>query len=486
MLPVRSGSVCVLLFVASVWASGAVLARADEPGKKQEEKWLLDRALIVSPAAAPVPALKYRLFPLESELKEGNAVPIYLRLIFEQNDAWKRMLVDKPARWNALPLDKLPMGDVQQFLKGLRLFTRQIELGAQRKHADWNYTLDQGDVISILLPDAQTMRNYAPVLVLKARMEMAQGHFNEAAHTCETGLVFSRHVAGSPFLISQLVGIALAREFLHTLGDFIETPNSPNLYWSLSVLPRPLISVRKGLDFEQRTLLMEFPELNHLDLERTPQQWAAVLKKMRTAVTALNATSEGKPDTSLQGPKPDEQAEQSADLESARRYLHEHLGIPAARVDAMAPAHVLLLWLVNEYRDYSDEIYKGGYLPYSEGQKVAIDALTKLKQAPQTEATRLALMFLPAVSKVNMSQNRVMREVAALRVVEAIRIYAAAHDGQLPEKLSDVNEVPVPRDPGTDQPFVYHKDGQTATLSSRLPDVALNLGGIRYRLTIRK
>src|SRR5271166_2504388 len=76
---------------------------------KAEEKWFLDRSLTLSPRAAPVPALRYRLFPLDSERKDGNAVPIYLRLASERSDANKKYLEEHTRKWNDLPLDKVPL-----------------------------------------------------------------------------------------------------------------------------------------------------------------------------------------------------------------------------------------------------------------------------------------------------------------------------------------------------------------------------------------
>ena len=63
----------------------------------------------VTPRGEPEPALKYRLLPLASELKEGNAVPIYLRLIHEQNDQARKYWTETPQTWNELPLDKVPL-----------------------------------------------------------------------------------------------------------------------------------------------------------------------------------------------------------------------------------------------------------------------------------------------------------------------------------------------------------------------------------------
>src|SRR5689334_14213620 len=105
------------------------LLRGQEPAA---EKWLDDRALVVSPAPAPVPVLKYRLYPLTTERKEGNAVPIYLRLAHERSDARKRLLEEKSEEWNKVPPDKLPLPEVKKFLDDYRYNFQQLELGARR------------------------------------------------------------------------------------------------------------------------------------------------------------------------------------------------------------------------------------------------------------------------------------------------------------------------------------------------------------------
>jgi hypothetical protein len=64
-------------------------------------------------------------------------------------------------------------------------------------------------------------------------------------------------------------------------------------------------------------------------------------------------------------------------------------------------------------------------------------------------------------------------------------MYAAAHNGKLPDKLDDVAEVPVPCDPGTGKPFAYSREGMTATLVSQVPNDPRPDNGIRFRLTVR-
>src|SRR5262245_2746576 len=187
---------CALLFLAALLFSPAPgqspPAKEQKGEDKQGEKWLVDRALTVSPAAAPVPALKYRLFPSTAELKEGNAAPMYLRLFHERNDAWLKELKEKPRAWNKLPADKLPMDEVKKFLEGHKYNFKQLDLGARRKSADWHYAFDASDPVSLLLPDLHGMRELGLLLALKARAEIIEGRYPEAIRTVETGFSFSR------------------------------------------------------------------------------------------------------------------------------------------------------------------------------------------------------------------------------------------------------------------------------------------------------
>ena len=81
-----------------------------------------------------MPALKYRLSPLKSDLKEGNAAPIYLRLVHEQNDASRKYWSETPRPWNLLPVDKIPLEEARKFLDARRYMLRQFEIRALQAH----------------------------------------------------------------------------------------------------------------------------------------------------------------------------------------------------------------------------------------------------------------------------------------------------------------------------------------------------------------
>jgi hypothetical protein len=500
----RQRSLVCLVLVA---VTGLLIA-ADPPTstKVDEQKWQLDRELTISPQAEPHPALKYRLMPLASELKEGNAVPIYLRLGHEQNDESRKYWMETPLPWNDLSLDKVPLADAHKYLDRMGWFLQQIDYGARRKSAEWSYTIEQPDPISILLPDLQQMRGFAPLLVTRTRVQIAEHDYVAAARSFETGFAFSRHTGEEgPFIIGSLVGIAIANMHVDRIPEWIEQPNSPNLYWSLTALPRPFIGLRRQLEFEQRVADMQFPDLADLDRPRSAAEWDAGLKRFRAEVKRIEPmlqlteglaapNSPPQPTTPPQ-PKeaepadPDQPAAQSPDLPAARKFVAERWG----KVDAMPPAQVLLLYIAGTYADVRDDVFKITYLAFPQAHsqipKVAQrmrEITMRVRKGEGGEGLRLARMFLPAIQKVFLSQNRLDRKISLLRTVEALRLYAVAHDGQLPDGLDQVKEVPIPLDPGTGQPFEYHRDGPTATISSRLPDESLAVTGLRYRLTMRK
>jgi hypothetical protein len=74
-------------------------------------------------------------------------------------------------------------------------------------------------------------------------------------------------------------------------------------------------------------------------------------------------------------------------------------------------------------------------------------------------------LFLPATQAAKHAYYRTGQTLDRLKIIEAIRLYAALHDGQLPKTLDDIKEVPVPKiDPVSGQPYQYRVEGNTALL----------------------
>jgi hypothetical protein len=95
--------------------------------------------------------------------------------------------------------------------------------------------------------------------------------------------------------------------------------------------------------------------------------------------------------------------------------------------------------------------------------------------------------LIPAGIKVRRAQARLEQRIALLRHVEALRMYAAAHDGKLPARLSDF-PVPLPNDPFTGKPFRYEVAGDTAHFRGSPPasEAKVPAYNVHYQVTVRK
>src|SRR5207249_1240863 len=135
-----------------------------------------------------------------------------------------------------------------------------------REKCDWELTSRlKKEGFMLLMPDLQGFREFAQLLALRARLEIAEGKDNKAIYTLQTGFSLARDVGESPTLISALVGIAIGHMMIEQVETLIQTPEAPNLYWALTTLPRPLIGLRKGIEGEQLMLLAEFPDMGSIE-----------------------------------------------------------------------------------------------------------------------------------------------------------------------------------------------------------------------------
>jgi hypothetical protein len=157
-------------------------------------------------------------------------------------------------------------------------------------------------------------------------------------------------------------------------------------------------------------------------------------------------------------------------------------GYTAAQVEAMPVAQVVLLDTIQTYNEFRDEMFKWFAVPWPQAQQGLADADRRLRTAEHQGAIPLARILLPALGNAYRAQAKHERSIAALRVVEAIRLYGAAHDGRLPEKLNDITQVPIPLDPTTGKAFVYQRTGDRAILESP----GGKAQGMRYEITFAR
>jgi len=92
----------------------------------------------------------------------------------------------------------------------------------------------------------------------------------------------------------------------------------------------------------------------------------------------------------------------------------------------------------------------------------------------------------PAYDRVRVNNTRLDNHVNALQVVEAIRHFAATHNGQLPKALDDISDIDVPNDLVSGQAFEYRRTASGATLKSAIPEGLKERHAVHYEIVLNK
>jgi hypothetical protein len=451
--------------------------------------------LVVSPAAAPKPSLKYRLMPDRRDLKPGNAATLYYRAMayfVENSQLLKEIGEQYWYDWMETPVKDLPMAQVGDKLALLQRFLHEIEVAAHYKDCDWQIE-DRPEGIGLILPEVQKFRAVAVVLAVRARYEIAQGKWDEAARTLQVGYAAGRHMGKGPTFIHIYVGGAIAQMMDEQVEAWVQQPGAPNLYWALTDLPRPYLDPELAIEQESRMIDRMIPWVKRLD---GPPMSAA---EVGAAAADMRKTAEYiTKDFGLGRPSELGKIGQAFFLMQgygeAKRGLLARDKFTAEQVEAMPEFQVVSLYAYLEYRDSLEETLKWFHAPNGLRHPGFKKSAEKFNQA----LTRLDRMFfggalgpLFGVSdsigatyvKVYTVVGRTDRRIAAPECIEALRLYAA-QNGKWPAALADVTDVPMPTDPMTGKPFEYSVQEDKAVLIA--PGKTDGPDAVNYEIFLRK
>jgi hypothetical protein len=316
------------------------------------------------------------------------------------------------------------------------------------------------------------------LLALRARLEIADRRFEAALHTLQTGFAlaqsYTRNGGWGPAKgATDGDGILIA--LLDRVREWVQTEGSPNLYWALANLPRPMVDRRHALEVEEAGVYWTFPELRHPD-QLTAEQAQGVLERI----------------WQILGDKPDKEEARRASREAVARLL------PRARLHLMErwlkrqPADVkpastaVLVYLVDEYRRVAEDIFKWAGIPYPQAMQGLEQSMRHFARLRKSAPDNPLLHTMVSVSNQFQLFAIRDRETGLLQCVEGLRAYAA-HAGRLPKSLNDVSpDTPAPPDPVLGKPFEYHSDGITATLQASSPRPTFWGSRRVYQITLKR
>jgi tetratricopeptide (TPR) repeat protein len=321
---------------------------------KQALPWV---ELTVSPSKETEASKQYRLLPTEQEQTDFDAVPLYQKAIQSlPEDFDPKQFSD----WRSLPPDQLPVEEVEPALKKLKPTLDLVSNAAKCKQCNWPIVKPE-QAQQQIMGDLSKYRQLAFVLDVQAKLQIAQGRYDQAIGTLKASLAMAKHLGEANTLIQGLVGIAIAELNYARIEQFIQSDNAPNLYGALKNLPQPFIDITKAIDFE-----------------------------------------------------------------------------------------------IDNLKNYNVLIRK-----------------------------QFEKQLKPAHDRVRKMMNHVDRKIAALQIIEALRLYAGAHDSKFPDKLSDVSEVEIPDDPVTKKPFSYKSTGSEAVLELEGTEGSEDRDAVRYELKLK-
>ena len=310
-------------------------------------------------------------------------------------------------------------------------------------------------------------------MAVKARLEIVEGRFDDATQTLQCGYTMARNIAEAPLLIHGLVGMAISNMMTKRVEELITQPNSPNMYWTLSALPSPVISIREAIDSEMHIFDMLFPELRDIEnIPGTSEDWWAIANSISEKGTAMFTLLNG------EGSKNRNRMMLMALV--IKEYPHAKStliaeGLAPEKVEAMPVAQVVALHAVGRYGIARDNIHKWFGLPYWQAHKGLENAEKQLREAhKQPGSLSIAGILLPALTRVKFVEVRTERNVALLRAVEAIRLHVATNNSCLPMQSNEVTSVPWPIDPVTGKPFSYRLKDDIAIIDAPAPEGELD------------
>ena len=425
--------------------------------------------LKIKPKAEPSPALRYTLFPEVRTQVHGNAAQGYYRAFSPEWMSYRndKEYYKKQEKWLAVPLKELDEKEIN-IPQGMLM---QLHESALKTYCDWDMLAKlRKDGISMLLPEVQGMREFSKALSIDCRVQLKKGEIDKALLDIRTGLTLSHHLGEGPTLIQGLVAVAADSMMFSRIDELISHEKAPNLYWALTSLPQPLVNFRTGLGGEVLMIDNLFPGMRDMlySGKVTP-----ITQEELTKVFPILMQLDGGKSTKNFLTETLVQAALVLNINDAKNALLEH-GITGTMLANIPPLQIIFMAEVLQYDKTYQNMIKWNSVPYAVARKRIKELDASIKKPEPTVLSpfplgTLSALILPAVSRVMEASPRMERRIAALRIIEAIRMQAAL-DKVWPESLEKVTIVPVPADPFAGKAFAFKKEGKKITITAMVPE----------------
>ena len=200
-----------------------------------------DVKLVIHPQKVSAEVGKYSLLPPQASLTDGDAPSLYenaVKALPADDTEWNDIY-----EWLAMPLDQLPLEEVQAALEHQKESLDAVARAARCRECKWTKRTTR----AVMANDAE-YRRLGSIIRLRTRYELAKGNWEGAIHAMQTGFGMAKHLAQAPAVIQFIVGVGVARLMHAEVEEFVQRKDTPNLYAALAALPRPFADPEKAIE----------------------------------------------------------------------------------------------------------------------------------------------------------------------------------------------------------------------------------------------
>ena len=428
----------------SVLAIGGIV-RADDATLSAE---VSPAPIKVSPAAEPVPALRYRFWPESRQMQPSSGEVIFTRAMMmikdidagaESNPADDLSDQLRQGQWSdriAERCDKL----VLRYQSPIAEMDRAVDCGGSIGTLNLN-DLTAEQRVMVLLPEVQVSRQMTRVYLIQGFAQAHRGDWRGFNRTCQS-LFRLADYAGKPhyFLVGRLVRFAIVAASLEMIEQVSKLRDCPNFYWALAAVPDSMFEMDSAIEVERELSLILFGN------DALPDQPIGRQAASRRIVDTARRIAELLKLTSV-----DVREKVSLDQIQITTGLYVVSAAPACRdalrshpqwsdrVDELSDAEAVLRAVTFDTRVRSDRFYRWSLLP-SEIRKTFLDnADSELEQVslqtPFLPAVVSTDVLLPALNAAYAAEVRLKQQIRDAVNLQAVRAAAAA--GAMPESADD-------------------------------------------------
>ncbi|MDR1478190.1 MAG: hypothetical protein LBJ00_04545 [Planctomycetaceae bacterium] len=455
--------------------------------------------ITVTPADLPYPLLKYRFNTYVTEMKSGNAAPLYLEAAAKLENIRNMTLKDKvynspdyakakfpelfnipkeeKSEYNAIDkllfkafpikraskvLDEITAEQEETLFHNLQSVYDLIERASKKRECDWSYLIRHEGLMTLLphIDSASTLRDY---LDYKAKWEIRNGKYGDAVKTIRLGIRFAEHIENSDFLclVTLLYANAIKTRMLENIMLLSAQPHAPNLYPALTQINKNKNTYKKGLQMEQYAMLITANMQKCQDLieradEISKEDCKMLLETIATTLmVGMNSYNSGK----------DVRDRRDTTLTFVCSLCYPHgkarllkRGLTEAEIDKLSVYQIVTPFIAEEIKAAYDKAIVLSVLPV-DSKHTAIEIDTDNIHTGSPVDIYLGLL-MPAITMANNAFLRTEQLIDLLQITEAIRYYAAVNNGNLPESLDQIEQLHVNKiGVVNNKPFAYRVEG---------------------------